>query len=173
MLAWWPLKTIKWYESLSRQQFHLEAGPRAPMGEGVYVFKTRGDQDNQIFDQLDTFVMEAAGLCPVSQYCYNFYLALFLIITRQSVCLSCSFCLLMRSTSLSCMHHTSSLALRQVIGAHRSPIIRHVVAVVRTCPVFTLRCVACFTHDISKFTSVFIELALQIAILSEILRCLL
>ena len=67
VLAWWPIKTIKWYESLSRQQFNLEAGPRAPMGEGVYVFKTRGDQDNQIFDQLDTFVMEAAGLCQVSR----------------------------------------------------------------------------------------------------------
>lgn len=47
------------------------------MGEGVYVFKTRGDQDNQIFDQLDTFVMEAAGLCQVS--CDRRFFCVFLL----------------------------------------------------------------------------------------------
>ena len=66
ILAWWSLKCIKWYESYNRQQFGLEAGPRAPMGEGVYLFNTRGDQDNQIFDRLDNYIMEAAGLRQVS-----------------------------------------------------------------------------------------------------------
>lgn len=65
VLAQWPLNTIKVYESTDRGQFRLETGKHAPTGQGVFVFNTRHGQGNVIYDQLDKFVMEQAGLKQV------------------------------------------------------------------------------------------------------------
>ena len=68
ILGQWPLKTIKCYESTGRGHFGFEAGKLAPMGEGRYNFSTRVSQDTMIYDYLDKFVMEAAGLREVNYF---------------------------------------------------------------------------------------------------------
>ena len=65
IIGQWPLKTIKSYESTGRGHFALESGRFAPMGEGHYSFSTRVTQDVLIYDTLDKYVMEAAGLREV------------------------------------------------------------------------------------------------------------
>ena len=59
------MKTIKSYESTGRGHFAFEAGRSAPMGEGLYSFRTRVTQDVFMYDTLDKYVMEAAGLREV------------------------------------------------------------------------------------------------------------
>ena len=71
MLSQWPLTCIRFYESTGRGQFSFDAGRRSPMGEGQYVFHTRRGQDNEIYDLLDRFIMETAGLARVSKE-FNF-----------------------------------------------------------------------------------------------------
>ncbi len=65
MIGQWPLKTIRCYESTGRGHFGFEAGKFAPMGKGQYNFSTRVTQDVLIYDKLDKYVMEAAGLAEV------------------------------------------------------------------------------------------------------------
>lgn len=59
VLSQWPLKCIKFYESTGMGQFGFETGRQSPSGEGKYFFNTRHGQDNQIYDLLDRYVMEA------------------------------------------------------------------------------------------------------------------
>ena len=59
VLAQWPLKCIKFYESTGMGQFGFETGKQSPSGEGKYFFNTRRGQDNQIYDMIDSYVMEA------------------------------------------------------------------------------------------------------------------
>lgn len=56
ILAMWPLKTIRNYESSQQCQFSIEAGRRAPMGQGVFVFNTNIGQDEEMFSVVDAFV---------------------------------------------------------------------------------------------------------------------
>ena len=44
----------------------IETGKNAPTGAGKYVFNTRLDQNKTIYDILDMYVMELAGLKQVS-----------------------------------------------------------------------------------------------------------
>lgn len=65
MIAQWPLKCIRCYESNSNGQFILEAGRIAPMGDGVYVFNTRTGEDNAMYDLLDKYVLAATAALKV------------------------------------------------------------------------------------------------------------
>ena len=56
ILAMWPLKTIRNYENFGNSQFSIEAGRRAPMGDGKYVFNTNIGQDEEMFNVLDLFI---------------------------------------------------------------------------------------------------------------------
>ena len=59
ILAMWPLKTIRNYECGEHREFSIEAGRRAPMGEGHYLFYASAGQHGQIFQKLDGFVVQA------------------------------------------------------------------------------------------------------------------
>ncbi|XP_074655330.1 uncharacterized protein LOC141908932 [Tubulanus polymorphus] len=56
MIAQWPLKSIRTYQTSGKGSFTVIAGRRAPFGEGIYEFRTRRDQDNEIFGLLDHFI---------------------------------------------------------------------------------------------------------------------
>lgn len=56
ILAMWPLKTIRNYEESGQCEFTIEAGRRAPMGEGLYKFYTNMGQDRDMFNVIDAFV---------------------------------------------------------------------------------------------------------------------
>ena len=89
IIGQWPLKTIKSYESTGRGHFGLESGRFAPMGEGHYSFSTRVTQDVLIYDTLDKYVMEAAGLREVvylkviSEQLVNACVTLFVILVSD------------------------------------------------------------------------------------------
>ncbi|KAK7094982.1 serine/threonine-protein kinase fray2-like [Littorina saxatilis] len=57
VLAQWPLKSVRYYESSGQGQFTIHAGMVAPMGEGVYVFHTLPGLDNRLYDAVDHFVI--------------------------------------------------------------------------------------------------------------------
>ncbi|CAE1286025.1 unnamed protein product [Acanthosepion pharaonis] len=59
ILAQWPLKSIRCYESSCQGQFSLEAGRIAPMGDGLYLFNTQLGKDDQLYDLLDHHVVNA------------------------------------------------------------------------------------------------------------------
>ncbi|WAR30509.1 hypothetical protein MAR_033051 [Mya arenaria] len=59
VLAQWPLKSVRSYESSERGQLSLEAGRVAPMGDGVYVFHTEHGVDNTLYDLIDRYVLDA------------------------------------------------------------------------------------------------------------------
>ena len=65
VVAQWPLSCIKSYESSGQNQFAFDTGPSAPMGVGVYMFRTRLGLDNLLYDVLDRYVMEATALTKV------------------------------------------------------------------------------------------------------------
>ena len=56
ILAMWPLKTIRNYEDSGHSEFTIEAGRRAPMGEGLYRFQTNVGIDREMFNVVDAFV---------------------------------------------------------------------------------------------------------------------
>lgn len=56
ILAMWPLKTIRNYEDSGHSEFTIEAGRRAPMGEGFYRFQTNVGKDREMFNVVDAFV---------------------------------------------------------------------------------------------------------------------
>ena len=56
ILSMWPLTTIRNYECSGKCQFSLEAGRKAPMGEGLFVFYTNIGQDVEMFNVIDEFV---------------------------------------------------------------------------------------------------------------------
>ena len=52
-------------------QFGFETGRQSPSGLGKYFFNTRAGQDNQVYDLLDRYVMEADAFKQVcSEICY-------------------------------------------------------------------------------------------------------
>merc|ERR1712013_976079 len=59
VMAFWPLKTIRNYEfSEANNEFVLEAGRRAPMGEGLYLFFTTGEgKCQEMFQTIDGFIV--------------------------------------------------------------------------------------------------------------------
>ncbi|GAB1607655.1 dual specificity protein kinase splA-like isoform X1 [Argonauta hians] len=59
VLAQWPLKSIRCYESSCQGQFSLEAGRVAPMGDGLYIFNTQPGDDDRLYDLLDKHVINA------------------------------------------------------------------------------------------------------------------
>lgn len=61
VLAQWPLKSIRCYESSGTCQLSIEAGRVAPMGDGLYIFQTRPGDANGIYDLLDQYVMDTVG----------------------------------------------------------------------------------------------------------------
>ena len=69
MLAQWPLKSIRCYESSGGGQLSIEAGRVAPMGDGLYIFQTRPGDANGIYDLLDQYVMDTVGRAQVQ---FNF-----------------------------------------------------------------------------------------------------
>ncbi|KAL4219106.1 hypothetical protein ACF0H5_021689 [Mactra antiquata] len=66
VLAQWPLKSIRSYESSEGGQILLEAGRVAPMGDGMYVFNTERRGDHEIYDLIDRYVLDALDQIPVS-----------------------------------------------------------------------------------------------------------
>jgi len=56
ILAMWPIKTIRNYEDSGHSEFTIEAGRKAPMGEGLYQFQTNAGQDRDMFNVIDSFV---------------------------------------------------------------------------------------------------------------------
>ena len=67
VLAQWPLRCVRWYESTGRGRFALETGNHAATGHGNFLFGTRVGQDNAIYDRIDTLINEQAGLQGVSK----------------------------------------------------------------------------------------------------------
>ncbi|XP_076454728.1 uncharacterized protein LOC143289583 [Babylonia areolata] len=57
VLAQWPLKSVRYYESSGQGQFSIEAGMVAPMGEGVFQFHTLQGLDNRLYDTVDHYVI--------------------------------------------------------------------------------------------------------------------
>lgn len=68
MVSQWPLTVIRSYESTGKNKFSIEAGRRAPMGEGRYVFSTRPGQDEMVYQMIDKCVMKAAGIMEVKEF---------------------------------------------------------------------------------------------------------
>ncbi|XP_041368359.1 uncharacterized protein LOC121382805 isoform X2 [Gigantopelta aegis] len=58
IIAQWPIKSIRCYESSGQGQLTIEAGRVAPMGEGVYIFQCQAQEDNDVYDLLDKYIME-------------------------------------------------------------------------------------------------------------------
>ncbi|CAH1787114.1 unnamed protein product [Owenia fusiformis] len=70
VVSQWPLKCIRCYESDGNARFMLEAGRKSPMGHGLYNFNTQRNQDNEIYELLDGYIMNAADeqkRLPVAQ----------------------------------------------------------------------------------------------------------
>ncbi|KAH3778080.1 hypothetical protein DPMN_179533 [Dreissena polymorpha] len=59
VLAQWPLKSVRSYESSEKGQISLEAGRVAPMGDGMYIFNTEVGVDNIMYDLIDRYVLDA------------------------------------------------------------------------------------------------------------------
>ncbi|CAG2192743.1 unnamed protein product [Mytilus edulis] len=58
VLAQWPLKSIRYFEGV-KNQFMLEAGRVAPMGDGTYIFHTEDGKENYAYDLLDQRIVDA------------------------------------------------------------------------------------------------------------------
>ncbi|XP_038063788.1 uncharacterized protein LOC119734368 isoform X2 [Patiria miniata] len=58
LLAQWPLKSIRIFESSETGAFSFEAGRSAPMGEARYLFGTNPGEDGRMYDLLDEFTTE-------------------------------------------------------------------------------------------------------------------
>ncbi|XP_071487318.1 uncharacterized protein [Diadema antillarum] len=61
VVAQWPLKSIREFESSETGRFSFKAGRNAPMGEAEYDFATLPGQDGEIYDLLDTYTTEDIG----------------------------------------------------------------------------------------------------------------
>ena len=66
VLAQWPLKSIRSYESSEQGQLSIEAGRVAPMGDGLYIYRTEPGDDNLIYDLIDRYVLDALEQVQVS-----------------------------------------------------------------------------------------------------------
>lgn len=56
----WPFPAIRSYASDDDRRLVIEAGRCAPLGEGVYSFRTRENDDNVLFDLFDHYIAQAA-----------------------------------------------------------------------------------------------------------------
>ncbi|XP_039248579.2 uncharacterized protein LOC120326374 isoform X1 [Styela clava] len=54
----WPFETIRSYASDDDRRLVIEAGRCAPLGDGVYSFRTRENDDNVIFDLFDHYTSQ-------------------------------------------------------------------------------------------------------------------
>uniref|UniRef100_A0A2C9M0A2 IRS-type PTB domain-containing protein n=1 Tax=Biomphalaria glabrata TaxID=6526 RepID=A0A2C9M0A2_BIOGL len=57
LLAQWPLKSIRYYEVPAPGHFNIEAGRVAPMGEGLFQFKTQGGEEDFMYDLVDSYIV--------------------------------------------------------------------------------------------------------------------
>ncbi|XP_059178611.1 uncharacterized protein LOC131957827 isoform X2 [Physella acuta] len=57
ILAQWPLKSIRYYEIPEPGHFNIEAGRVAPMGEGLFQFKTRRGDEDIMYDLVDSYIV--------------------------------------------------------------------------------------------------------------------
>ncbi|GFO19943.1 hypothetical protein PoB_004644800 [Plakobranchus ocellatus] len=57
LLAQWPLKSIRYYETSGRGNFNIEAGRVAPMGEGLFQFRTQSGEDDFMYDLVDSYII--------------------------------------------------------------------------------------------------------------------
>ena len=68
VLAQWPLKSVRYYESSGQGQFTIETGTVAPMGDGVYNFHTLPGLDNRLYDAVDHFVINTLDRVKVRAF---------------------------------------------------------------------------------------------------------
>ena len=68
VLAQWPLKSVRYYESSGQGQFTIETGTVAPMGDGVYNFHTLPGSDNRLYDAVDHFVINTLDRVKVRAF---------------------------------------------------------------------------------------------------------
>ena len=73
VLTQWPLSCIKLYDGEMRGQFLIETGKNAPAGMGKYIFNTRHDEHKTMYDLMDAYVMELAGLKEVNWNVHFFH----------------------------------------------------------------------------------------------------
>ncbi|KAK3580173.1 hypothetical protein CHS0354_001306 [Potamilus streckersoni] len=59
VLAQWPLKSIRSYESSGQGSLVLDIGRVAPMGDGQYIFHVDSGHDDKIYDLIDRYVMDS------------------------------------------------------------------------------------------------------------------
>ncbi|BFZ20097.1 hypothetical protein BsWGS_23137 [Bradybaena similaris] len=57
LLAQWPLKSIRYYEASGAGNFSIEAGRVAPMGEGLFSFKTQPGEDDFMYNLIDSYIV--------------------------------------------------------------------------------------------------------------------
>ena len=76
ILAQWPLRCIRTYESNGKGRFSLETGNHAPTGCGTFVFNTRSGQDNFLYDRIDSVINEMTALQEVCTSKYHLYIIL-------------------------------------------------------------------------------------------------
>ncbi|CAL1544437.1 unnamed protein product, partial [Lymnaea stagnalis] len=57
LLAQWPLKSIRYYEVSEPGHFNIEAGRVAPMGEGLFSFRTRRGEEDSMYDLVDSYIV--------------------------------------------------------------------------------------------------------------------
>ncbi|XP_067662308.1 uncharacterized protein [Haliotis asinina] len=67
IIAQWPIKSIRCYESSGRGLLTLEAGRVAPMGEGIYLFQTQPGDDSSMYDLLDRYIMETLDRSKITR----------------------------------------------------------------------------------------------------------
>ncbi|XP_071096362.1 uncharacterized protein [Haliotis cracherodii] len=67
IVAQWPIKSIRCYESSGRGLLTLEAGRVAPMGEGIYMFQTQPGDDSSMYDLLDRYIMETLDRSKITR----------------------------------------------------------------------------------------------------------
>ncbi|XP_030853062.1 uncharacterized protein LOC100889758 [Strongylocentrotus purpuratus] len=67
LVAQWPLKCIREFESSETGRFSFKAGRNSPMGAADYVFATVLGQDGEIYDLLDAYTTEDLSSQPENQ----------------------------------------------------------------------------------------------------------
>ncbi|KAL8578921.1 hypothetical protein ACOMHN_001883 [Nucella lapillus] len=67
VVAQWPLKSVRYYESSGQGQFVVEAGMVAPLGSGVFTFGTTPGHDNRMYDTVDHYVIHTLDRVKPSQ----------------------------------------------------------------------------------------------------------
>ncbi|KAF6018154.1 hypothetical protein EB796_023544 [Bugula neritina] len=58
IVAQWPLNSVRNFETVGDGCFRIEAGRRSPMGEGVYMFETKQNENDVIYHLMDKYITE-------------------------------------------------------------------------------------------------------------------